>query len=449
MAKRSLFGTSGIRGPADTLFTNQFCFDIGRTFAKFLDKHEQEGGVAIGLDPRGSSPRIKDTIEAGLSYEGREIFDQGASPVPAMCYILKISDYYAGSIMVSGSHIQADLNGIKFFAFDEEILKEHEKEIENIYYSAKNKIRYKKTQEKETHDENRANNGYMEMLVKIARTTLPAWKVVVDPGNGAQSDTMPHVLKRLGLNVIETNATIQGKFMARDTEHLPDFNDLISKVKKEESDFGIGYDADGDRVVFVDEKGNFIPGDYSAALIARESPGDSVVTPISTSQVVEYLGKKVVRTKVGSPYVVAKMKELNVSFGFEANGGGISSEIMMTRDGGSTTVKLLNILKRKKKSLGALVSELPRFYLSKTKIDYKWELQDEILSEAKKRFKGVKVEELDGLKIWLDDTTWILFRSSQNAPEFRVFAESKSEKRARKLLDDGIKFVKDIIARNG
>ena len=92
---------------------------------------------------------------------------------------------------------------------------------------------------------------------------------------------------------------------------------------------GIGYEADGDRVVFIDEKGQFIPGDYSGALIAKYADGQAVVTPINTSQVVEHIGKKVIRTKVGSPYVVKAMKDKNIPFGFEGNGGGVSSEIMI------------------------------------------------------------------------------------------------------------------------
>jgi len=300
MQQRKLFGTSGIRGSGEKLFTDQFCFDIGRTFSIFLDKYNQAGGIAIGLDPRGTSPRIKNSIEAGLSNENREIYDQGASPVPSMCYILKVSDYYAGSIMVSGSHIKPHLNGVKFFAFDEEILKKHEREIEDIYFDLKEKVSFKSTLVRKVHLENRADEQYQELLSKLADGQYPNWKVVVDPGDGAQSDTMPQVLSRLGVNVIEMNATIQGKFYARDTEHLPDMMDLINRVKKEKADFGIGYDADGDRVVFVDENGNFIPGDYTACLIAKKSEGSRVVTPISTSQVVDHIERKVYRTKVGA-----------------------------------------------------------------------------------------------------------------------------------------------------
>src|SRR5690349_10959286 len=116
----ALFGTSGIRGDAEKLFTNQFCFDLGRAFSKFLDHHKLEGVVAVGMDPRGSSPRIKDAFKAGLDYEKREIYDEGACPVPSMCYILQLDDYIVGSVMITGSHIKDYLNGIKFFVFDGE-----------------------------------------------------------------------------------------------------------------------------------------------------------------------------------------------------------------------------------------------------------------------------------------------------------------------------------------
>jgi len=153
----------------------------------------------------------------------------------------------------------------------------------------------------------------------------------------------------------------------------------------------------------------------------------------------------VVRTKVGSPYVVEAMKKHKASFGFEANGGGISAEIMMSRDGGSTAIKILNLLKNHKSKLSSLVGTLPRFYLHRVKVDCPRDLNMTIIKEAKKKFKGVKIEEIDGLKIWLDKTSWILFRPSSNAPEFRVFAESKSKVEAKKLAEKGMSFVKKIV----
>lgn len=443
-----LFGTSGIRGPAETLFTNQFCFDLGRTFAKFLEKHQQFGSVAIGMDPRDSSERIKKAVAAGLVFEGREVLDEGVTPVPAMNYILIAGpNNLAGSIMISGSHIKRELNGIKFFAFKEEILKEHEKEIEEIYQQIKGQSEYQVSLEKLQPDI-LAHTFYAGMLGKLANAPYPSWKVIVDPGNGAQSLVMPKLLQDLGLVVHAVNTDIQQPILTRDpeAEAKGEFVSLQNQVKKEKANLGIVYDSDGDRVTFIDEGGDFIPGDYIGTLLSSYS-GSSVVTPINTSQVVNQIGQKVYRTRVGSPFVVAKMKEVGATFGFEANGGGISAEIMMSRDGGSTTIKVLNLMKQTGKSLKQLVGELPRFYLYRTKVDCPWELDQKVLKAAKEKFKGIKIEELDGLKIWLDETTWILFRPSANAPEFRVFAEAKTQNQATQLGEDGIKLVKEVISK--
>jgi len=442
----SLFGTSGIRGSAEDLFTSQFCFDIGRTFAVFLDSNNQLGPVAVGMDPRGSSPYILEALEQGLSFEGREIVDQGTVPVPALNWILKVTSY-AGSIMVTGSHISANLNGLKFFAFKEEILKEHEEEISKIYEKIKNEEKFRK-RKIELKEENRAHEAYQEMLIGLADQPYPDWKmVVVDPGNGGQADTMPQVLSRLGIKILEINASLQGEFIARDTETEGVLANLQKLVKQKKADMGIAYDYDGDRVIFIDEKGNFIPGDYTGALIAKHGDTQKVITPINASQVVEYLGKPVFRTKVGSPYVVEAMKKNEATFGFEANGGGISEEIMMSRDGGSTTIKVLNILKNHGGSLSALIKTLPRFHLYRIKVDCPRELNQVIMKEAKKEFKGIRLEEIDGLKIWLNQNSWILFRPSSNAPEFRVFVEAEESKEAKNLAEKGIEFVKEVIQK--
>jgi len=443
----SLFGTSGIRGSAKELFTNQFCFDVGRAFGKFLKKYNQKGKVAIGMDSRKSSPRIKRAFLKGLQKEGFKVSDQGILPVPAMNYILIADSSFVGSAMITGSHIRADFNGIKFFALKEEILKKHEREIEKIYKNIREKIRFKPRRVK-LKIEGKAIKFYQEMLLNLAKRPYPKWKAIIDVGNGCQVKVMPGVLKKLGLKAQVINDSLQPeKFIPRDTETEEAVKELQEKIKKEKVDFGMAFDIDGDRVVFVDENGNFIPGDYTGSLIAKYSKSPIIICPINASQVVEKIGKKVIRTKVGSPYVVEAMKEYRASFGFEANGGGISAEIMMSRDAGSTTIKILNLLKQSKKSLGELINTLPQFFLYRTKVTCPQELNPIILKKAKKEFKGTKTEEIDGLKIWLSSSLWILFRPSANAPEFRVFAEARTKEKAKKLGLEGINFVKSLITR--
>lgn len=440
-----LFGTSGIRGDARVFFSNQFCFDIGRAFAIFLEKYSLRGTVAVGMDPRPSSQRIKESFLAGLQKEGRKTFDEGITPVPAINYILIIDDSLAGSAMITGSHIKKESNGIKFFTFKKEILKEHEREIEDIYGTIKEEAPFSK-EFVVINKENEADRVYKKMLLELADLPYPKWKVVLDFSNGCQTKIIPTLSKEIGIEAIFMNDSLDpDKFIARDTETEGALVQLQERVRREEADMGIAFDPDGDRVVFVDEDGNFIPGDYTGSLIAQYSDTPVVVTPINTSQVVEHIGKPVIRTKVGSPYVVQAMENNKATYGFEANGGGFSKDIMMSRDGGSTTIKVLNLLKKTKKTLGELINILPRFFLYRVKVECPMSLNHNILERAENKFKGIKIEKIDGLKIWLTSSTWILFRPSSNAPEFRVFAESKTKEEAQKLGEEGMKFVKSII----
>lgn len=446
MEARKLFGTSGIRGDAESFFTAQFCFDIARTFVEFLKSEKLLGPIAVGMDPRESSPRIKKELFKGLATADVELFDEGVTPIPSMNWLIKNTEVEAG-IMITGSHIAPQMNGVKFYAHNEEISEEDERKIEKIYDSLK---KNKSGSEPSVKNENRARDLYKELLLSLISKDLPKWKIGLDTANGAQSVLIPFLLRELGMEVVEVNCDLEEPFIARDTDadDKAGIEKLKELVRKEKCDFGIAYDGDGDRVVFVDEKGNFIQGEYSCCLVARVAKSDVIVTTIAASQVVDKIGKKIIRTRVGSPYVVGEMKKTKASFGFEPNGGAISAEIQYTRDGGTMTAKLLNLFAKFDGSFSQFIGQLPRFYMSRTKVDYPWNLQEEILAEAEKKFKGKRIEKLDGLKIWIDDTTWMLFRSSQNAPEFRVFAESTSKEKSDKMLKDGIEFVEKIIRDN-
>lgn len=439
---QKLFGTSGIRGVAAELFTPQFCFDIGRTFAIFLEKHKQEGTVAVGIDTRKSSPRIQNQLFSGLVYERREIIDLGGIPVSAAHYAI-LSTPAIASVMVTGSHIDMDSNGVKFFCMGEEILKEHEAEIEKIYDQIKQKIPYKDIAKDVTQSDAGLKN-YVDLLLKVSDSPLPPLKIVVDPGNGAQTETMRMVLHALKQNTYFINDNIQADLMSRDTEADGAFEQLQKEVIKHKADLGIGFDSDGDRVIFVDHKGNFVPGDYSGTILAQFNTTNEVVVPVNVSNVIDSIGKQVIRTKVGSPFVVAAMKKYGANFGFESNGGGIHADIMMSRDGGTSLIRMLNALKWSKKTLYQLVDDLPKFYLSKQKFDCPREKNNKILTAAKKFLKAIKEDNTDGLKLFLDNFTWVLFRPSSNAPEFRVFTHSDSATKTSQLMQDALAFASKI-----
>ncbi|MBU1071345.1 phosphoglucosamine mutase, partial [Patescibacteria group bacterium] len=170
-----------------------------------------------------------------------------------------------------------------------------------------------------------------------------------------------------------------------------------------------------------------------------------IVVPVNVSNVINSIGKNIIRTKVGSPFVVATMKENNAGFGFESNGGGVYKDVMLSRDGGTSMIKVLNILSSTGKTLSELISDLPIYYLRRNKFDCPTEKNALILEKAKDFIKTQAVDETDGLKLIIDDHNWVLFRPSSNAPEFRVFVEANTAEKADKLLADALTFAQNLI----
>lgn len=439
-----LFGTSGIRGPADSLFTKEFCLKLGMVFGQWLKDKGKSGYVAVAMDPRESSPRIKEHLLAGLATQGFEILDEGVIPTPALTYFVKNAPAVGGGVMVTGSHITADLNGVKLFIDDEEVDKTQEIEIENLFNTFEFKMQ---TATPIVKYEQAAKEMYVAMLTNLADLPYPEWKIVLDTANGTQSEIMRELFLNLNLDFDCTDyCDIQAPhFVPRDTESQAGMGEIMRDVIVHQANLAVIFDVDGDRVVFVDDTGRLLPGDYSCSLLAQASPSSKIITPISTCSVIDQLGKKVYRTPVGSTHVVAKMKEVGATFGFEPNGGGISSEIFWGRDGGTTLVKLLNLLKNSGQHLSQLYSSLPQYYLFKDKVDCPIDKYDQIYTQTREKYAIKDIEDLDGIKVNLGNEDWILFRASGNAPEFRVFAQSKDKSKVEKLGQEGITWVKSLI----
>lgn len=440
-----MFSTSGIRGDAQTLFTTDFSVKIGVVLATLLKNRGKTGVVALGSDPRFSSPKIKSEIIRGISLGGFEILDQGTVPSPSLC-LLSQSPRVAASAMVTGSHISENLNGVKFFFEGVEFLSNEEREFTGLFDSSTSSS-IPESPEIQLSFDTRAGDLYQEKLVSLASKDLPLLKIAVDCSNGTQSEIMPQVLTRLGFQVITRNCNPQGPFIALDTEVDSALFEFQRFIKTEKVDLGVAFDPDGDRAIFVDHEGNGIPGDHVGALLAASHDSPSVVTPVTTSQLIDTIGKEIYRTPVGSPSVIGKMQQTGSTFGFEGSGGCISRDVNFTRDGGITTILLLNLIASRDVSLKTLVSSLPEFHIRKTKFICPGNLNQTIIEKAKQAFTG-RLDETDGLKIWTGAHNWVLFRPSGNAPEFRVFAESPDRLEASNLFDKAISLVEHILNSN-
>jgi len=445
-----LFGTNGIRGKIGEDFTPDFLVNVGRAIGTYLPIGSN---VILGTDTRVSANMVKDAVISGLLSAGVNVIDIGIAPTPAIqLYTKRHGDF---GIAITASHNPPEFNGVKAIADDgTELPRSEEEKIEEIFFAGKfRNVEWDKVGNYETRKE--ANEEYVNSilsLVEVDRIKENNFKVVLDCANGASCFTSPYLLEKLGCKVISLNCQPDGRFPGHNSEPKPEnLKDLVELVKATNADLGIAHDGDADRAIFVDDRGRYLYGDKTLALVAREIVRERkgiVVTPVSSSltleEVVKKEGGKVVYTKVGAPIVARKMIELGAIFGGEENGGLIFPEHQYCRDGAMALAKILEILAKKEKKLSELVDELPKYRQMKVSVKCENEKKERVLEELKKRVKGENINTLDGVKI-MGDEWWVLIRPSGTEPIYRIYAEAKDEDVLRRKVEEYKATLEEVI----
>jgi len=372
--QKRLFGTNGVRGIVGKNLTPELVLSIGEAFGTM-----RKGRIAVGRDTRTSGETLINAVTSGLLAVGCDVIDCGVIPTPALQYLVK--DQFDGGAMITASHNLPEYNGVKIIEADgtemgdEETIK-LEKLIFGHGYSPKSWDRV----------------GQKSMALYLIEQYITAitdhfpnlpgtgMTVAVDPGSGPACLTTPPILTRLGCRVITINGIMDGTFPGRLPEPSPDaLKALAALVMGSGAAFGVAHDGDADRAVFIDEKGQFVEENQEFALIADHichQKNGVIVTPVSTSQMVEIVAKMnhctVIYTPVGSIYVARTMRSLiekgtPVIFGGEGNGGLIFPDHQFCRDGGMTAAMMVAILASHGQKLSILLEQLPKRHMIKPK----------------------------------------------------------------------------------
>jgi len=443
LSSKRLFGTNGIRGLANKELTPEMAIKVGSAIGTFF-KH---GNLLIGYDARTSGPMLAKAIIAGLNSTGCKVFMAGMAPTPTLQYAVRLHRL-DGGIIITASHNPPEYNGIKVIWNDGiEISHEQETEIENIYFTGKMTLA-KWNALGETRELPGIIDEYVEAIkthVNVQEIAKKHFHVVVDGANSVGSLAAPRLLRELGCKVTTINANIDGTFPGRPPEPRPEnLGDLALTVKAVDADLGVAYDGDADRSIFIDEKGEINMGDKTFALVEKhflkQHPNEKIVTPVSSSTMIQDVADdhkgEIVWTKVGSVTVAQTMKELKAKLGGEENGGIFYGPHQPVRDGAMSTALILDIMAQTGRKLSTLLGELPQYFLEKGKVECKEELKAKVLKKLIEQAKGQKLNTLDGVKIWFDDKSAILIRPSGTEPIYRLYAESKTSKRASQLVKE-------------
>ena len=469
------FGTSGARGLA-TAMTDSVCYAYTRGFLQYLESigELKRAGerVAVGGDFRPSTDQVMEAVCRAAEDMGYQAVNCGKTPSPAVA--LFGLENCIPSIMVTGSHIPDDRNGIKFNKASGEVLKEDEAgmssqvvELDDAMFGPDGNFARLIPVRRRVSGE--ATDDYLERYLNFfERDALKGLRVGVYQHSAVARDVLVKIFAGLGAEV--TSLGRSEKFLPVDTEAIrpEDVQCAAGWAATGKFDALVSADGDSDRPLVSDEQGNWLRGDLAGILCARFLEADSVSTPVSSNTAVEKCGwfKEIRRTRIGSPFVIASMKQATAAgakcvVGYEANGGfllnsdierdGRKFRALPTRDAVIVMLGILVLAKRQGKTVAQLAAGLPaRFTASDRLKNFATEKSRAILAKfnsgaeaadlaaIESMFGGIcgpvaSLDRTDGLRITFTNEEVIHLRPSGNAPEFRCYAEAGADERAREI----------------
>ena len=451
--ERLIVSVSGVRGKVGQTLTAEVAFEFGCAFGTYLGANRK---VAVGRDSRPSGSMIKNAVVSGLLSCGVDVVSLGIVTTPGVALMTRLLEA-DGGIIITASHNPHPYNGIKFLQPSGVALRAADAEkLKSIRESKKFTNPQGIDAGVETVN-NRTHPMHIDAVCTVTDVTGVSsrrYKVVLDSINGAGCVVTPMLLSKLGCEVIHINSEPNGKFTHAPEPIEENLTDLCQAVRKHKANIGFAQDPDADRLVVVDEKGNFIGEEYTLALAVgfalRSRKGD-IAANLSTSRMIDDIaaanGVKVFRSPTGEANVVELMEKTGCIFGGEGNGGVIDPRVVPVRNSLVGMAMILQYMSETGKTVSELVAEIPSYHLLKTKISC---LPGEALKVAeltRKEFTGdddVKFNDEDGLRIDFPDR-WLSVRGSNTEPIMRIFAEAPTVSVANELVGRVKKITDRII----
>ena len=463
------FGTSGARGLVSDM-TDAVCYAYTTAFLQYLESIGElpraDRRIALAGDLRASTGRIMAAVAKAIVDGGYLPAHVGRIPSPALAYYGLQQAIPA--IMVTGSHIPDDRNGIKFNKAAGEVLKADEAGMKTQVialpeiFDTEGCLREPYALAAEQPD---AHDAYVRRWLDVFPADfLRGKRIGLYQHSAVGRDLLREIYTALGADIVVLGRS--ERFIPVDTEAIREEDVQLAATWAHEQSFDaiLSTDGDSDRPLIADEHGKWLRGDVADILVARYCGADVAVTPVSCNTAVEKCGyfHEVRRTRIGSPYVIAEMLDAVAGgarcvIGYEANGGFLTASPVViagkplsplpTRDPVIVHLALLGLSMREQKSLAQLLAALPqRFTASNLLRQFPTEVSNrhlaQLLAGGPPAMQALfpemgpvaSIDTTDGLRMTFAQGEIIHLRPSGNAPELRCYAEADSEARAKELV---------------
>ena len=404
-----LFGTDGIRGEVGRHpLTAENVLKLAKASSLVLRKKNSISRVVVNKDTRLSGYIFEPALTSGFISMGIDVILVGPLPTPALTVLSKSlrADF---SVMITASHNPYKDNGLKFFSGQGlKISPEEESKIEDIFFNYDfDNFKIKQSNYGKAIRLKNAIGRYSEALKQSAHRNLNygKLKVTLDCANGASYKVAPEVLFELGLDLETIGNYPSGTNINKNCGSLYP-NKASNLVKKKKSDIGICLDGDGDRVVFIDEKGNALSGEEIIYIFAKYYLSEKKIKKgsiIVTNEIANYgldkalkkIGLKLKRVKVGDKNILKEILDNKHFFGGEPSGHFIFKNDILIGDGMATAIRLLTLILKENKKLSELKKgiDLQKVVSINQKIDKEkfYLYQESIYQKLNKLFKNYNI----------------------------------------------------------
>lgn len=427
------FRSNDVRCVADRELDEEIAYKTARAAVLLLKSKK----FVVGRDMRVSSKSLSQAFIRGLVEGGANVVDIGMADTPSV-YFASVLLKCPGGI-ITASHNPAEYNGIKLIRKNAEPIGERTglKKIREFV----ERENFSKTGKKGKVVRKDVSKEYRKYVLGFINSKgLKKFKVVIDAGNGMAGKIVPIVYKGLPIKIIKQDFKIDGTFPMHvaNPSKAKNIKDLLERVKKEKADFGIAFDADMDRVFFVDEKGTPINGSVIAALLIKyflqkNRRGSIVYNPICSRIVPETIrqyGGRAFVEKVGHSFMKEKMAKTNSLFGCEHTAHYYYKKNYYADSGIITSLFLCEIFSGKGSRFSELVREFQKYYQAEERsLEFSRERIEKVMKFVESYYKKLKprTSRFDGLTMDFGEW-WFNVRPSNTESLLRINLEANSEK---------------------
>ncbi|MFQ6126671.1 MAG: hypothetical protein ACE5R6_19005 [Candidatus Heimdallarchaeota archaeon] len=415
--------------------------DVATRIGKALGTLVEQGTVCIGNDIRISSPRLHKSAIAGLEATGADVSTIGTATT-AVCYFQTWARKMDAGVFVTASHNPPAYNGFKFMEQDGTAFLEKLEHLKQIYLSGKFVHGYGQVQELPEAISEYCN--FITSQVEIDRKL----KIITDSFFAAGSLVIEDLLSSYDVDAYNLSCEAKADFGGRIPEPTEArLRAVMTAIRKQNADFGVGFDGDADRSVFVDDKGRIVDGSIMTLLFAQDylehNKGARIVAPINSTSLlqteVERLGGELIWTRIGHSFIEKELVRKNAIFAGEPSSHFYFNDLYPFSDGILATIKLAALLSRSSQSLSELIDVLPPTFLLNSALEFeshrqKGEKMRATIESIQNLYEDILT--IDGVKVNLNRTAWVLIRPSNTEPKIRISIEAESEKTAKHILEE-------------